>query len=49
MPAPVSVNEFLELGYKANLFDKAAIEAYRQRKPSKPALSPTRLVRWQKV
>jgi WD40 repeat protein/tRNA A-37 threonylcarbamoyl transferase component Bud32 len=31
MPAPVSVDDFLELGYKAGLFDKTAIEAFRQR------------------
>ena len=31
MPAPASVDDFLELGYKAGLFDKTAIDAFRQR------------------
>ena len=34
MPAPVSINDFLELGYKSGLLEKTAVEAWRQRAES---------------
>jgi WD40 repeat protein/serine/threonine protein kinase len=31
MPAPASINDFLELGHKSGLLEKAAIQTYRQK------------------